>query len=156
MLWDRGLRGVELRLSTLSKRLGRFAFESLISHNIVMIASQLYEEVDGCVTVGRVLTVSLFPRKESSFSLLITFLASVTDILALAEAVTHFLALGNIFFQDGIFTVRENTKNFNLTLFLISKIICVPNALQFESDQDLNWRQTSVVLICDWLTRGQV
>ena len=35
-------------------------------------------------------------------AVLATFLAFVTEILALAEAVTRFLKLGNVFFPDGI------------------------------------------------------
>ena len=69
---------------------------------MVMMASELCEEVDGCVTGGKLLTVSLFPKYEPFDSLLITFLAFVTGILALAEAVTCFLDLGNSFFPDGI------------------------------------------------------
>ena len=48
------------------------------------------------------LTVSVLPKYEPFDSLLMTFLAFVTKILALAEAVTCFLDLGSIFLPDGI------------------------------------------------------
>ena len=89
--------GVELHLLTLSKCLAKSAFDSLISHNMAMMASELCEVVDGCVTGGKLLTVSLFPKYEPFDFLLITFLAFVTEIRALAEAVIRFLVLGNIF-----------------------------------------------------------
>ena len=94
--------GVELHLSTLSRRLARSAFDSLISDNMVMMASELSDIVDGCVTFGKLLTVSVLPTYEPFDSLLMTFLAFDTEILALAEAVTGFLDLGRTFFPDGI------------------------------------------------------
>ena len=98
--------GVEFRHSTLSRRLARSALDSQISHNIVMMVSEEVEVLDGCVTGALILTVSVLPMYEPSDSLLITFLAFETDILALAEAVTRFLDFGRVFFPDGIFVDR--------------------------------------------------
>ena len=67
-----------------------------------MIAAELSHVVDGFVTGGKLLTVSVLPKYELFDSLLMTFLAFDTDILALAEAVTHFLDLDRAFFPDGI------------------------------------------------------
>ena len=75
------LIGVELSLSTLFKHLARSAFDSLISRNIFMMASELSDVVDSCVTGGMLVTVSVLPKYEPFDSLLMTFLAFVTKIL---------------------------------------------------------------------------
>ena len=67
-----------------------------------MIASELSDVVDGYVTDGKLLTFCVLPKYEPFDSVLITFLAFDTEILALAEAVTRFLDLGRTFFPDGI------------------------------------------------------
>ena len=94
--------GVEFLCSTLSRRLARSALDARIPHNIDMIASD-DAVVDGCVTGGLILTVSVLAKYEPFESLLTTFLALDTDILALAEAVTRFLSFGKVFFPDGMF-----------------------------------------------------
>ena len=116
--------GVELHLSTLSSRLAKSALDSRISHNIDMIASEATDAFDSCVTGGILLTVSVLPKYEPSDSLLITFLALETDILALAEAVTRFLDFGRTFFPDGILKIRY-LSNFKTLKYFRSKILIV-------------------------------
>ena len=98
--------GVELHLSTLSRCLARSAFDSQISHNMVMMASEVADVFDGCVTGGIVLTVSVLHKYEPLNSLLMTFLAFETDILALAEAVTRFLDLVAFSFQMACLVIK--------------------------------------------------
>ena len=69
---------------------------------MAIMESLLLEEVDSCVTLAPLLTVSLSLCKyDPSKPPLTVFLDFLTEILALAEAVTRFLAFGSCFRSDG-------------------------------------------------------
>ena len=117
---DRGLIGVTSLVgacSTLSSLRARDALDSLISYNILIMASFCdgAEDVGIWSAVFEVLTVpglllQVLPKYEPS-SCVESFLIFLTETLARADALTFFLAFGNVFLLEGIIKTIKIMSN---------------------------------------------